>query len=101
MMDALCSVLRHFRFLSPAASSADAASRRWTAALVLVLFSGVLFFYGLTAGDLWRTESLRALIAQEMLTGGDWVVRRLYGEPIFTKPPGMYLAIVLCSLPFG
>ena len=102
-MNVVRSIPRHFPFPPTAASSAisDAASRRWTAALVLVLFSGILFFYGLTAGDLWRTESLRALIAQEMLTGGDWVVPRLYGEPIFTKPPGMYLAIVLCSLPFG
>ncbi len=69
--------------------------------LVLGLLCGFLFFYGLTAGDLWRTESLRALVAQEMLAGGDWIVPRLYGEPLFTKPPGMYLAIVLCSLPFG
>ena len=42
-----------------------------------------------------------AAIAQEMLDSGDWIVPRLYGEPLFTKPPGMYLAIVLCSLPFG
>jgi 4-amino-4-deoxy-L-arabinose transferase-like glycosyltransferase len=36
-----------------------------------------------------------------MLAAGDWIVPRLYGEPLFTKPPGMYIAVVLCSLPFG
>jgi 4-amino-4-deoxy-L-arabinose transferase-like glycosyltransferase len=36
-----------------------------------------------------------------MLETGDWMVPRLYSEPLFTKPPGMYLAIVLCSLPGG
>src|SRR5581483_1103105 len=46
-------------------------------------------------------ESLCARIAQEMLASGDWLVPRLYGEPLFTKPPGMYVAVVLCSLPFG
>jgi len=61
----------------------------------------VLFFYGLGSSELWRTETLRAIIAQQMLESGDWIVPRLYGEPLFTKPPGMYLAIVFCSLPFG
>ena len=60
-----------------------------------------LFFYGLSGPELWRTENLRARIAQEMLAAGDWVVPRLYGEPLFTKPPGMYLAVILCSLPGG
>jgi 4-amino-4-deoxy-L-arabinose transferase-like glycosyltransferase len=61
----------------------------------------ILFFYCLGDSELWRTESLRAIIAQQMLDTGDWIVPRLYGEPLFTKPPGMYLAIVLCSLPVG
>jgi 4-amino-4-deoxy-L-arabinose transferase-like glycosyltransferase len=60
-----------------------------------------LFFYGLNATELWRTESLRAIIAQQMLDSGNWIVPRLYGEPLFTKPPGMYAAIALCSLPWG
>jgi 4-amino-4-deoxy-L-arabinose transferase-like glycosyltransferase len=62
---------------------------------------GVLFFYGLGLGELWGTESLRAVVAAEMLRTGDWIVPCQYGEPLLTKPPGMYLAIVLCSLPFG
>jgi 4-amino-4-deoxy-L-arabinose transferase-like glycosyltransferase len=73
----------------------------WANSTLLGLVCGCLFFYGLDRGDLFRTENLRALIAQEMLTGGDWVVPRLGGEPMFSKPPGMYAAIALCSMPMG
>jgi 4-amino-4-deoxy-L-arabinose transferase-like glycosyltransferase len=65
------------------------------------LWCGCLFFYGIHAGELWRTESLRAIIAAEFLNSGNWVVPMLYGEPLFTKPPGMYAAIALVSWPFG
>jgi 4-amino-4-deoxy-L-arabinose transferase-like glycosyltransferase len=68
---------------------------------ILVMLCLGLFCYGSWGLELWRTESLRARIAQEMLAAGDWIVPRLYGEPLFTKPPGMYIAVVLCSLPFG
>ena len=68
---------------------------------LLLVVCGVLFFYGLSGAELWRTESLRAILAREMLHSGNWIVPRLYGEPLFTKPPGMYVAIALCSLPFG
>jgi 4-amino-4-deoxy-L-arabinose transferase-like glycosyltransferase len=61
----------------------------------------MLFFYGLNAGELYRTESLRAIIAEQFLRSGNWVVPTLYGEPIFTKPPGMYAAIAFVSWPFG
>jgi 4-amino-4-deoxy-L-arabinose transferase-like glycosyltransferase len=60
----------------------------------------VLFFYGLSAGPLWRTESLRAVIGAECLRG-QWLYPVLYGEPFLTKPPGHYAAIGLCSLPLG
>ncbi len=80
---------------------ATTVQRPWFGWCVLAAASGLLFFYGIGVGDLWRTESLRAIIAQEMLQSGDWLVPRLYGEPIFTKPPGMYLAIALCSWPWG
>jgi 4-amino-4-deoxy-L-arabinose transferase-like glycosyltransferase len=73
----------------------------WLCWFLLAGWSAVLFFYGMTSAELWRTESLRAIIAQDMLRTGNWIVPKLYGEPLFTKPPGLYLAIVLCSLPLG
>jgi 4-amino-4-deoxy-L-arabinose transferase-like glycosyltransferase len=69
--------------------------------LILLAVCGALFFYGLGAGELYRTESLRAILASEFLRSGNWIVPRLYGEPFFTKPPGLYAAIALLSLPFG
>src|SRR5437868_11309074 len=78
----------------------DRVGRRG-AVLLLAGLCGGLFFYGLNAGDLYRTENLRAVIAAEFLRSGDWIVPRLYGEPLLTKPPGMYAAIALVSWPFG
>jgi 4-amino-4-deoxy-L-arabinose transferase-like glycosyltransferase len=75
--------------------------RRWLVRGFLALWCSALFFYGVHAGQLWKTEGLRAIVAAEMLRSGNWLVPRLYGEPLFTKPPGMYVAIALCSLPFG
>ena len=59
------------------------------------------FFYGLNVGELYRTESLRAIVAAEFLRSGDWITPRLYGEPMLTKPPIAYAAIALASWPFG
>ncbi len=69
--------------------------------LFLLALCGVLFFYGLNACELYQTESLRALLAAEFLRGGNWIVPKLYGEALLTKPPGMYAAIALVSWPFG
>jgi 4-amino-4-deoxy-L-arabinose transferase-like glycosyltransferase len=69
--------------------------------LLLLLLCGVLFFHGLNLGELYQTEGLRALVATEMLRSGDWIVPTLYGEPLLTKPPGMYAVIALISWPFG
>jgi len=77
------------------------AEHVWSSMVVLALLCGALFFYGLGKGELFRTESLRAIIAAQFLRSGNWVVPTLYGEPIFTKPPGMYAAIALLSWPFG
>lgn len=79
----------------------DDAARTNLAPLLVVAWWSFLFLYGIHAGELWRNEGLRARIALEMLAGGDWIVPHLYGEPIFTKPPLMYWAICLLSLPFG
>jgi 4-amino-4-deoxy-L-arabinose transferase-like glycosyltransferase len=75
--------------------------RTWFCLLLLALLCGVLFFHGLNAAELYRTENLRAIIAAEFLRSGNWVVPSLYGEPLFTKPPGAYAAIALVSWPFG
>src|SRR5215469_5822652 len=102
-------------YSSPCASSAKEASAlhagawsglavvpaAWRRALLLSALCGFLFFYGLNAGELWRTESLRAIIAAEFLRSGNWIVPTLYGEPLFTKPLGMYAAIALVSWPLG
>jgi 4-amino-4-deoxy-L-arabinose transferase-like glycosyltransferase len=69
--------------------------------LVLSGLCAFLFFYGLSSGELYRTENLRAIIAAEFLRSGDWIVPRLYGETLFTKPPGTYAAIAAASWPFG
>ncbi|HVS34236.1 MAG TPA: glycosyltransferase family 39 protein, partial [Gemmataceae bacterium] len=70
----------------------------------MVLLSGLcgfLLFYGLNVGELYRTESLRAILGAEVLRTGDWIVPRLYGEPMLTKPPLAYAAVALASWPFG
>jgi 4-amino-4-deoxy-L-arabinose transferase-like glycosyltransferase len=72
-----------------------------SALLILIVLCGFLFFYGLNVGELWRTESLRAIIAAEFLDSGNWIVPILYGNPLLTKPPGTYAAIALVSWPFG
>jgi len=80
-----------------------AGSRRAPAkpqAMCVTLWCAVLFAYGIAAGPLYRTESLRAIIGAESLRG-HWLYPVLYGEPFLTKPPGHYAAIALCSLPFG
>jgi 4-amino-4-deoxy-L-arabinose transferase-like glycosyltransferase len=81
-------------------SVARLADSRW-APLLLLPWCGFLFLYGLGAGDLYRTEGLRAIVAQEFLNSGNWVVPTLYGEPLLTKPPGMYAAIAAVSRPLG
>jgi 4-amino-4-deoxy-L-arabinose transferase-like glycosyltransferase len=73
----------------------------WPYLAALLGLCVVLFFPGINTGDLWRTENLRAMIADEFLRSGDWLVPKLYGEPYVTKPPGMYTAMALLSLPMG
>src|SRR5204863_3882652 len=68
--------------------------------VILAAWCGVLFVYGIASGPLYRTESLRAIIGRECLHG-HWLFPVLYAEPFLTKPPGHYVAIGLCSLPFG
>src|SRR4051812_20865540 len=67
----------------------------------LILFCAFFFGYGIERSELYRTEGLRAIVAAEFLRSGNWIVPTLYGEPLFTKPPGMYAAIAAVSWPFG
>jgi 4-amino-4-deoxy-L-arabinose transferase-like glycosyltransferase len=59
--------------------------------LSIILITG-LFIYGFRLGDspLDRTEPFRALVAHQMVKGGDWLVPRLYGEVYLRKPPLIY-----------
>jgi len=67
---------------------------------LILAWSALLFLPGLTTGELYRTEGLRALLAAQTLRG-DWLVPTLYGEPLCTKPPGLYWAIAALSWPAG
>ncbi len=105
-MSAVATSQDHLRDAPPALPSwrlplPRLAEHRLTVPLTLIPLCAILFFHGLTAGDLYRTESLRAIIAQEFLNSGNWVVPTLYGEPLLTKPPGMYAAIAAVSWPLG
>ena len=77
------------------------SKHRWCVPFLLLVWSALLFFPGLTSGELWRTEGLRGRIAQEALQSGNWLVPTLYGHPLLTKPPGMYVAVALVSWPAG
>ncbi len=87
--------------VKPAHRSSPPYGRRFGPTACLLVLCGGLFFFGLNAGELYQTESLRAMVAAEMLRSGDWIVPTLYGEPLLTKPPGMYAAIAAVSWPFG
>ena len=89
---------RHER--APRAPKTRWSRRTFLPALALT-YCGFLCFYGLNAGQLYRTESLRAIVAEGFLRSGNWLVPTLYGEPLLTKPPRMYAAIALVSWPFG
>jgi 4-amino-4-deoxy-L-arabinose transferase-like glycosyltransferase len=76
----------------------------WTSAGCIVAacaFSGLLAFYGLGKGQLYRTEGLRAILGASVLHSRDWIVPRLYDQALLTKPPLMYDLIALASWPAG
>lgn len=69
----------------------------------LAALSSLVVFYRLGAADMYhiRLESRRAEIARNMLESGDWIVPRIAGEPILTKPPIYFWAAAACSLKTG
>lgn len=87
--------------LRPSAFHLHSLRERCLPVLLVLSLSGFLFFYGIAGSELYRTECLRAIVAAEMLRSGNWIVPTLYGEPLLTKPPGMYVAIALASWPVG
>jgi 4-amino-4-deoxy-L-arabinose transferase-like glycosyltransferase len=87
--------------LRPPIPDRESKIRSTIIVLYLLGLCGTLFFYGLSAGELYQTESLRAILATEFLRSGNWIVPTLYGEPLLTKPPGAYAAIALASWPSG
>ena len=64
-------------------------------ALALVIFGGSLGRRHLYDSD----EARFALLAQDILTRGDWLLPRLRGEPYMNRPPLFIWLIVLVSLP--
>ncbi len=68
-------------------------------ALLLLAF---LAFWPYAQFPEWRgTEALRVQIAQEMVVSGDYMVPRLWGDPIFTKPPFYYWCLAAFNHAFG
>ncbi|MCS6977582.1 MAG: glycosyltransferase family 39 protein [Gemmatales bacterium] len=85
------------RLLTPSHRSFDPTRSAIVCLLLILAWAAALCWHGLHVGELYRTEALRAIIGAEMLRNGDWIVPRLYGEPLLTKPPGMYAAIAAAS----
>lgn len=68
----------------------------------LLLIGGVLFFANTWGYDLWPPDEPRfAEVAREMMQSGDFLVPHVNGEPYKEKPPLLFWAIALVSLPFG
>jgi len=70
--------------------------------LVLAIFCGICFFFGLDAAGLIGADEPRyAQIAREMLARHDWVVPTLYGQPWLEKPVLYYWEAMLAYRAFG
>jgi 4-amino-4-deoxy-L-arabinose transferase-like glycosyltransferase len=94
-------VLEPPRQVQKTISSPPLLERPGPALGLLLALCSFLFLYGIWQGDLYRTEGLRALLGEEFLRTGNWIVPTLYGEPLLTKPPGIYAAIAVASVPAG
>lgn len=68
--------------------------------LLLVLVSGI-YFSRLTEPSIRGEESRRGRIAWEMIHTGDWIVPRIQGEPLLSRPPLQNWAIALVGLVRG
>ncbi|MGA9526732.1 MAG: glycosyltransferase family 39 protein [Terriglobales bacterium] len=67
-----------------------------TEVLLLAVFSGFLFFYGLGSFGLVGADEPRyAQVSREMLNRSDWVLPTLDGKPWLEKPPLYYWQAML------
>ena len=74
--------------------SANSPAR--TEALLLIVFCGFLFFYGLGSfGLIGADEPRYAQVAREMLNRGDWITPTLNGQPWLEKPVLYYWQAML------
>src|SRR5258708_13075715 len=77
-------------------------TRTRTDVLLLVAFSGFLFFYGLGAfGLLGADEPRYAQVAREMLDRHDWITPTLQGKPWMEKPALYYWQAMVAYSLFG
>jgi len=77
-------------------------SRSRTDALLLIVFCGFLFFYGLGSfGLLGADEPRYAQVAREMFDRHDWVTPTLSGKPWLEKPPLYYWQAMVSYAVFG
>jgi 4-amino-4-deoxy-L-arabinose transferase-like glycosyltransferase len=70
--------------------------------LVLLALCALLFVTNIAGYDLWSPDEPRfGEVAREMMLSGDYLAPTINGEPYKEKPPLLFWAISLCSLPFG
>ena len=83
-------------------SSGQADSEFRTDALILVLFSGFLFFVALGARDLWNpNEAIYGRATVEMAERGDWLMPSVNGKVFAEKPILYYWAALSAAKLFG
>jgi dolichol-phosphate mannosyltransferase len=89
------------QFPAPEPGPQKAGRWFWVGLLFLALLAGLLLFPRLSYPLLEPDEGRRAEIGREMLTGGDWLLPTLNGEPYYDKPPLFHWLLALCFRCFG
>jgi len=70
--------------------------------ILLGIFVFFACFYGMSSyAILDMNEGLYAQVAQEMITGGHWIIPHLNGVPYLEKPPLFYWLLALSYKAFG